>query len=124
MPILLNNFDMDVCNSVLSFVAKKQNFLNYEYFKSKKIFINFSLVMASGIYAIANIGRFKVFVGDVNSVKLVWPTILEMLNTGTYPHAELQREWQQLGQQRHFTFHTQKEIAGNREIIGIEQMER
>ncbi|MBD2354727.1 hypothetical protein H6G41_08805 [Tolypothrix sp. FACHB-123] len=79
--------------------------------------------MATGIYAIANIGRFKVFVGDVSSIKLVWPEILEMLNSGNYPHTALQQEWQQLGQQRHFTFHTRKDIVGDGEILGIEQLE-
>jgi hypothetical protein len=79
--------------------------------------------MASGIYAIANIGRFKLFVGDVTSMKVVWPPILKMLNSGTYPHAALQQEWQQFGQLRRFTFHTQKEIAGDRNIIGIEHLQ-
>ncbi|MDZ8050465.1 MAG: hypothetical protein RMX68_010105 [Aulosira sp. ZfuVER01] len=79
--------------------------------------------MASGIYAIANIGRFKLFVGDVTSIKVLWPPILNMLNTGTYPHAALQQEWQQFGKLRRFTFHTHKEIAGDREIIGIENLQ-
>ncbi|MDZ7959745.1 MAG: hypothetical protein RMY34_17985 [Aulosira sp. DedQUE10] len=78
--------------------------------------------MASGIYAIANIGRFKVYVSDVNHIKLIWPSILDTLNSGNHPHSALQQEWQHLGQQRYFTFHTQNEIAGNREIIGIEQL--
>jgi hypothetical protein len=80
--------------------------------------------MSSKIYAIANIGRFKLFVGDVHSIKLIWPGTLEMLNSGNYPHAALQQEWQKVGQQRHFTFHTHKEIAGNRQILGIEQLEK
>ncbi|BAY24351.1 hypothetical protein NIES2100_41460 [Calothrix sp. NIES-2100] len=80
--------------------------------------------MASGIYAIANIGRLKVFIGDIHSIQLNWPRMLEMLNSGKYPHAALQQEWQKVGQHRHFTFHTHKEIAGDREIIGIEQLER
>ncbi|WP_313933808.1 hypothetical protein [Calothrix sp. FACHB-168] len=81
------------------------------------------MLMASGIYAIANIGRFKVFVGDVHSIKLVWPGILDMLNSGSYPHTALQQEWRQVSQQRHFTFHTQQEIQNNPEIVGIEQLE-
>ena len=84
----------------------------------------FKLLMDYGIYAIANIGRLKVFVGDVHSIKVNWPRMLEMLNSGKYPHAALQQEWQKSGQQRHFTFHTKKEIAGDREIIGIEQIQK
>jgi len=79
--------------------------------------------MASGIYAIANIGRFKIYVSDVNHIKLIWPSILDMLNSGKYPHLALQQEWEQLRQQRYFTFHTQNEIAGDPEIIGIEQLQ-
>ncbi|BAY07111.1 hypothetical protein [Calothrix sp. NIES-2098] len=79
--------------------------------------------MSYRIYAIANIGRFKLFVGDLHILKVVWPPMLEMLNAGTYPHAELQQEWQQLQQQRHFTFHTRNEISGDREIIGIENLQ-
>ncbi|BAY30349.1 hypothetical protein NIES2107_21930 [Nostoc carneum NIES-2107] len=78
--------------------------------------------MASGIYAIANIGRFKLYVSDVNHIKKIWPSMLEVLNSGQHPHSALQQEWQQLAQQRYFTFHTQNEIAGNREIIGIERL--
>jgi hypothetical protein len=80
--------------------------------------------MSSGIYAIANIGRFKVFVGDVHSIKLNWPGTLEMLNSGNHPHAALQQEWQKVRQHRHFTFHTHQEIAGNQEILGIEHLEK
>ncbi|MBD2165290.1 hypothetical protein H6G04_12880 [Calothrix membranacea FACHB-236] len=78
--------------------------------------------MASGIYAIANIGRFKLYVSDVNHIKKIWPAMLDILNSGKHPHLALQQEWQKLAQQRYFTFHTQNEIAGNREIIGIEQL--
>ncbi|MBW4562941.1 MAG: hypothetical protein KME32_17695 [Mojavia pulchra JT2-VF2] len=79
--------------------------------------------MASGIYAIANIGCFKLFVGDVSNIKINWPPLMDMLNSGNYPHMALQEEWNRVGEQRSFTFHTQDEIASNREIIGIEQIE-
>ncbi|AFY34837.1 hypothetical protein [Calothrix sp. PCC 7507] len=80
--------------------------------------------MSSKIYAIANIGRLKLFVSDVSNIKVVWPPQLEILNSGNHPNAALQEEWNREGDKRRFTFHTHKEIAGNREIIGIEQLEQ
>ncbi|MBD2385482.1 hypothetical protein [Cylindrospermum sp. FACHB-282] len=79
--------------------------------------------MASGIYAVANIGRFQIFVGDASNIETAWPPLMAMLNSGTYPHGALQEEWNKQGEQRRFTFHTRKEIAGNQGIIGIEQLE-
>ncbi len=80
--------------------------------------------MTSKIYAIANIGHLKLFVGDTSNLKVVWPPQLAILNSGNHPHAALQEEWNRVGEKRRFTFHTHKEIAGNREIIGIEQLEQ
>jgi hypothetical protein len=79
--------------------------------------------MASGIYAVANIGRFKLFVGDASNIEKAWPPLMAMLNSGTHPNATLQEEWNKQGEQRRFTFHTGQEIAGNQGIIGIEQLE-
>ncbi|MFW6357822.1 MAG: hypothetical protein ACOC0N_01200 [Chroococcales cyanobacterium] len=36
--------------------------------------------MASGIYAIANIGKMKLYVCDVSKIQKSWPPILEQLN--------------------------------------------
>jgi hypothetical protein len=80
--------------------------------------------MTSEIYAVANIGRLKLFVGDVSNIKVVWPPQLAILNHGNHPNTVLQEEWNREGKKRRFTFHTRAEIAGNREIIGIEQLEQ
>lgn len=80
--------------------------------------------MTSEIYAVANIGRLKLFVGHVSNIKVVWPPQLASLDNGNHPNTVLQEEWNREGKRRHFTFHTCKEIAGNREIIGIEQLEQ
>lgn len=79
--------------------------------------------MSDKIYAIANIGRFKLFVGDVSRITVVWPPQLAMLNSGKHSHTALQEEWNRAGHLRRFTFHTRQEIQGNQEIIGIEQLE-
>ncbi|MBW4641553.1 MAG: hypothetical protein KME23_00730 [Goleter apudmare HA4340-LM2] len=80
--------------------------------------------MSDQIYAIANIGRFKLFVGDVSRITVLWPPQLAILNSGNHPHTALQEEWNLAANQRRFTFHTRKEIEGNREIIGIEHLEK
>jgi hypothetical protein len=79
--------------------------------------------MTSGIYAIANIGRLKLFVSDASKVKEKWPPLLAILESGKHPNTVLQEEWNQEANQRRFTFHTRREIAANPEIIGIEQLE-
>ncbi len=79
--------------------------------------------MASGIYAIANIGRRKLYVGDVSSISEKWPQLLAMLSSGTHPDSPLQEEWNREGHKRYFTFHSWQEIVDNQEIVGIEQLE-
>jgi len=81
-----------------------------------------STAMASGIYAIAHIGRFKLYVGEVSKISKIWPVILAQLDSGTYPHAELQEAWNAQSNKRHFSFHTQKELIGHWEILGIEKL--
>jgi hypothetical protein len=46
--------------------------------------------MTSGIYAIANIGRLKLFVGDASKVKEKWPPLLAILESGKHPNTVLQ----------------------------------
>jgi hypothetical protein len=79
--------------------------------------------MTSGIYAIANIGRLKLFVGDASKVKEKWPPLLAILESGKHPNTVLQEEWNQEANKRRFTFHTRREIAGNCEIIDIENLD-
>ncbi|NWF62592.1 MAG: hypothetical protein HXY43_26000 [Fischerella sp.] len=78
--------------------------------------------MASGIYAIAHIGHLKLYVGEVNRLSKVWPPMLAQLNSGTYPHPQLQQVWNSEGNKRHFTFHTKTEIIGDKDILGIEEL--
>jgi hypothetical protein len=80
-------------------------------------------VMASGIYAVANIGHLKLYVGEASRIGSLWPPLLAQLNAGTYPNIALQKMWNVEEGKRHFTFHTQKDLARDREIIGLEQLD-
>ncbi|AKG23666.1 hypothetical protein [Calothrix sp. 336/3] len=78
--------------------------------------------MSSGIYAIAHIGNFQLYVGEVHRISQKWPPLLALLNSGGYPHQQLQEEWQREGDKRHFSFHTKEEILADKKIIGIEEL--
>ncbi|HEY9652918.1 MAG TPA: hypothetical protein V6C95_19835 [Coleofasciculaceae cyanobacterium] len=78
--------------------------------------------MASKIYAIAHIGRLKLYVGDASCISSHWPSLLAMLNNGTYPNAAVQAEWNSIGGKRYFSFHTEQDLLGRQDIVGIEQL--
>ncbi len=78
--------------------------------------------MASGIYAVAHIGHLKLYVSDASRLNSTWPLLLAQLNSGTYPNTDLQKIWNEEEGKRHFTFHTRKDLAQDREIIGIEKL--
>ncbi|HEY9596915.1 MAG TPA: hypothetical protein V6D33_04540 [Cyanophyceae cyanobacterium] len=80
--------------------------------------------MASKIYAIAHIGRLKLYVGDASCISSHWPSLLAMLNNGIYPNAAVQAEWNAIGGKRYFSFHTRQDLQGQRDIVGIEQLGR
>jgi len=75
----------------------------------------------STIYAIANLGPFKVYVGTTRALKQRWAGIMTKLETGTYEHPTLQAVWPKWKQQRRFTFHTHPEVAAMSDLIGREQ---
>lgn len=78
--------------------------------------------MSSGIYAIANIGYLRLYIGEANRLQEKWRPLLDQLNRGIHPHLALQAVWNKEGNQRRFSFHTWQEIADDPEIIGIEQL--
>ncbi|TBR60306.1 hypothetical protein BLD44_021660 [Mastigocladus laminosus UU774] len=78
--------------------------------------------MYSGIYAIAHIGDFKLFVGEASQLSQKWPPILTQLNSGTFPDPVLQQVWNAEGGKRYFSFHTKTEIISDRDILGIEEL--
>lgn len=80
--------------------------------------------MGSKIYAIANIGEKRLFVGDASQLSTTWQPMLEQLNRGTFPNRELQVAWSQSAGKRRFTFHLQQDIINDAAIIGIEKLRR
>ncbi|KOP28352.1 hypothetical protein AMR41_00515 [Hapalosiphon sp. MRB220] len=78
--------------------------------------------MSSGIYAIAHIGDFKLFVGEASKLSQKWPPILTQLNSGIFPHSMLQEVWNTEGGKRYFSFHTKTEIISDRDILGREEL--
>ncbi len=78
--------------------------------------------MASGIYAVAHIGHLKLYVCDATNLQKTWFPIFAQLNSGTHPNTVLQKVWNEEGGKRYFTFHTKKDLVGDREIIGIEKL--
>ncbi|MEO1590337.1 MAG: hypothetical protein AAFU71_03480 [Cyanobacteria bacterium J06632_22] len=77
--------------------------------------------MKSGIFAVANIGQYRVYVGETHHLKTRWPQLMQQLSQGNFPSVRLQRAWQESGQDRRFTFHTAKQIVEDNNILGYKQ---
>ncbi len=74
--------------------------------------------MASGIYAVANFGKIRLYVGEVKHLKTRWPKMLEQLEQGIFPEPTIQAEWQQHKSDRRFTFHTTDDILSDEQLRG------
>lgn len=74
--------------------------------------------MASGIYAVANFGTIRLYVGEVKHLQTRWPKMLMQLDQGTFPDAIIQAEWQAHKGDRRFTFHTPAEIKSENTLRG------
>jgi len=74
--------------------------------------------MASGIYAVANFGSMRMYVGEVKHLKTRWPKMLMQLEQGTFPDAAILAEWQAHRGDRRFTFHTPAEIQADAQLRG------
>lgn len=74
--------------------------------------------MASGIYAVANFGSIRLYVGEVKHLKTRWPKMLGQLEQGTFPEATIQAEWKLHRGDRHFTFHTTEQIMADDDLRG------
>ncbi|HBB33897.1 MAG TPA: hypothetical protein DDZ80_30000 [Cyanobacteria bacterium UBA8803] len=79
--------------------------------------------MASQIYAIAHIGKKKLFVGEASRVSSMWPPLLAQLNSGTYPNATLQAVWNREGGKRHFSFHLKQDLINDPDIVGMDVLD-
>jgi hypothetical protein len=77
--------------------------------------------MKSGIFAVANIGNLKLYVGEIHHLQTRWRLLMMLFINGKFPHSQLQAAWNQSGEERKFTFHTANEIAQNQQILGKKQ---
>lgn len=74
--------------------------------------------MASGIYAVANFGSIRVYVGEVKHLKTRWPKMLGQLERGVFPDPTIQAEWNRHKGNRRFSFHTTDEIKSESKLRG------
>lgn len=74
--------------------------------------------MPSGIYAVANFGTVRMYVGEVRHLKTRWPKMLMQLEQGIFPDTTIQAEWIAHRGDRRFTFHTPAEIRSEMTLRG------
>lgn len=77
--------------------------------------------MSSGIFAVANIGKYRLYVGETHQLKTRWAKIMTMFAQGTFPSEKIQQAWQESSKERRFTFHTAKQISEETDIVGYRQ---
>ena len=77
--------------------------------------------MASGIFAIANIGSVRLYVGESHHLKTRWPQMLVQLEQGTFADPAVQTAWKAVQGTRRFSFHTAKDIDADPTIRGRNQ---
>ncbi len=66
--------------------------------------------MGTGIYAIANLGTVRLYVGQVTHLKTRWPKMMAQLDDGKFPNPIVQSAWETHKAERRFTF-TQLKIC-------------
>lgn len=77
--------------------------------------------MSSGIFAVANIGKYRLYVGESHQLKPRWAKMMTLLAQGAFPSRKIQQAWQESGKERRFTFHTAKEISEDTKLYGYRQ---
>ena len=77
--------------------------------------------MSSGIYAVANIGKYRLYVGETHQLKPRWAKMMALFAQGTFPSKKIQQAWQESGKERRFTFHTAAQVAEDKTIVGYRQ---
>ncbi len=74
--------------------------------------------MASGIFAVANIGSVRLYVGEVHQLKSRWAEILVQLEKGTFADSVVQEAWVSARGDRRFSFHTAKDLDADATMRG------
>ncbi len=77
--------------------------------------------MASGIFAVANIGPVRLYVGEAHHIKTRWPQILSLLEQGQFTDAVVQHAWNTTAGDRRFSFHTAQDIDSEDTLRGRQQ---
>ncbi|ESA36170.1 hypothetical protein N836_08455 [Leptolyngbya sp. Heron Island J] len=77
--------------------------------------------MSSGIFAVANIGKYRLYVGETHQLKTRWAKMMAMFVQGTFPSKKIQQAWQESGKERRFTFHTAQQISEEKTIFNYRQ---
>ncbi|MEO0433829.1 MAG: hypothetical protein AAF151_19265 [Cyanobacteria bacterium J06656_5] len=77
--------------------------------------------MSSGIFAVANVGKYRLYVGESHQLKARWAKMMTMFVQGTFPSQKIQQAWQESSKERKFTFHTAKEISEDTKLYGYRQ---
>ena len=77
--------------------------------------------MASGIFAVANIGSVRLYVGECHHLKTRWNEMRAQLDQGTFTDPAVQQAWTAVQGDRHFSFHTAQDITDDRTIRGRRQ---
>ncbi len=74
--------------------------------------------MGTGIYAIANLGTVRLYVGQVTHLKTRWPKMMAQLDDGKFPNPIVQSAWETHKAERRFTFHTAEDLQTDANIHG------
>ncbi|MEM9003194.1 MAG: hypothetical protein AAGE59_06660 [Cyanobacteria bacterium P01_F01_bin.86] len=74
--------------------------------------------MASGIFAVANIGSVRLYVGEVHLLKPRWAEILVQLEKGTFADSVVQDAWRAANGDRRFSFHTAQDLDNDQTMRG------
>ena len=77
--------------------------------------------MSSGIFAVATIGKYRLYVGETHQLKDRWSKMLVLFAQGTFPSETLQKAWQASNKERKFTFHTAEQISQEKNLYGYRQ---
>ncbi|MDV3351665.1 hypothetical protein D0962_09765 [Leptolyngbyaceae cyanobacterium CCMR0082] len=77
--------------------------------------------MSSGIFAVANIGKYRLYVGETHQLKPRWAKMMAMFSQGKFPSKKIQQAWQESSKERRFTFHTAKQISEDTNLLGYRQ---
>ncbi|NJL85159.1 MAG: hypothetical protein HC886_03000 [Leptolyngbyaceae cyanobacterium SM1_1_3] len=78
--------------------------------------------MKSGIYAVANIGALRLYLGEIHQLRDRWQPVLVQLSQGRYDNAKLQAEWEKYQGDRRFSFHTAADLMQEPTLLGRDRL--